>query len=280
MKFSDSLQNLRKQHNISQEQLAEQINVSRQSISKWENGDSYPETEKLIALCEIFDCSLDDLVRGEIKPSASSTTSTDSASVLKQYDQLMNKFSIGIALGVGIILLGTTAFLGIMSLKFLGHYSVAFYDTLSLVVILCCAAIGVPFLIANGLRLANFKLKHPRIDAQYPESTIASFNPKFTTGIAVGVVLLILGAAALIAVQDMAISATSMPAAIFMLFASIAVPIFIFVGIRRGKYNLDEYNKANTPTEHKNEALISKICGVIMLTATIIFFCLGFIGQL
>lgn len=42
MKFGDNLQNLRKQKRMSQEQLAEKVNVSRQSISKWERGESYP----------------------------------------------------------------------------------------------------------------------------------------------------------------------------------------------------------------------------------------------
>ena len=48
--------------NLSQEQLAESLNVTRQSVSKWESGASYPEMDKLLALCKIFNCGLDDLV--------------------------------------------------------------------------------------------------------------------------------------------------------------------------------------------------------------------------
>ena len=47
MTFSDKLAKLRKQKNLTQEQLADILNVSRQSVSKWESGVSYPETEKL-----------------------------------------------------------------------------------------------------------------------------------------------------------------------------------------------------------------------------------------
>lgn len=283
MKFSDNLQNLRKQHNISQEQLAEQINVSRQSISKWESGDSYPETEKLIALCEIFDCKLDDLVRGEVQSAATKSEITGQTTILRQYDQLMNHFSTGVSIGVGIILLGTTALLGIMGLKAFGRNTVAYYDTLGLVALLCSVAIGVPFFIFNAMKLANFKLKHPQIDARYPEDEIDQFNSKFITGIVMGIVILILGIATMILVQDMDIfpaADTTLPPAILLAFATIAVPILVFVGIRRGKYNLAEYNKPQTHANHKNEILIGKICGVIMLSATIIFCLLGFLGQL
>lgn len=48
MKFSDKLQKLRKENNITQEGLADKLNVSRQAVSKWESGTGYPDTEKLI----------------------------------------------------------------------------------------------------------------------------------------------------------------------------------------------------------------------------------------
>jgi len=59
--FSQNLQKLRAEKNISQEQLADKIGVSRQSISAWESGKSSPELEKLIALSELFEISLDEL---------------------------------------------------------------------------------------------------------------------------------------------------------------------------------------------------------------------------
>ena len=65
MKFCENLQKLRKSKNISQEQLAEMLGVTRQSVSKWESGASYPEMEKLTEMCRIFHCSLDSLVNGD-----------------------------------------------------------------------------------------------------------------------------------------------------------------------------------------------------------------------
>ena len=63
MLFADKLQNLRKSKGLSQEELAEKCNVTRQSVSKWETGLGYPETEKLLILCEILDVDLDYLLR-------------------------------------------------------------------------------------------------------------------------------------------------------------------------------------------------------------------------
>lgn len=65
MKFSEKLAKLRKGQNLSQEQLAEKLNVSRQSVSKWESGSSYPEMEKIIQLCKILNCSLDAIIDDE-----------------------------------------------------------------------------------------------------------------------------------------------------------------------------------------------------------------------
>lgn len=62
MKFGENLYNLRKNAKMSQEKLAEKMNVTRQSISKWENGESYPEMEKIMKLCNIFHCKINDLV--------------------------------------------------------------------------------------------------------------------------------------------------------------------------------------------------------------------------
>lgn len=67
MSFGDNLQTLRKERNLSQERLADDLNVSRQCISKWELESAYPETEKLILLSEYFNVSIDTLVKGTVE---------------------------------------------------------------------------------------------------------------------------------------------------------------------------------------------------------------------
>ena len=64
MNFNNRLYQLRKQKGFSQEELANRLNVSRQTVSKWEVGDSTPDMEKLAAMSELFGVSLDQLVLG------------------------------------------------------------------------------------------------------------------------------------------------------------------------------------------------------------------------
>ncbi len=63
MQFNDKLRKLRKKQGYSQEELAEKLNVSRQSVSKWESGTSTPEIQKILLLCDLFQVSTDDLLR-------------------------------------------------------------------------------------------------------------------------------------------------------------------------------------------------------------------------
>ena len=62
MEFNNKLYELRKQKEFSQEELANRLNVSRQTVSKWEVGDSTPDMEKLVAMSDLFGISLDELV--------------------------------------------------------------------------------------------------------------------------------------------------------------------------------------------------------------------------
>lgn len=62
MSFSENLKQIRKEHHLSQEELAELLDVSRQAVSKWEQEQGYPEVEKLLLLCRRLNVSLDALM--------------------------------------------------------------------------------------------------------------------------------------------------------------------------------------------------------------------------
>ena len=65
--FAENLKKIRKEHHLSQEQLAEELGVSRQAISKWESSLAYPEMDKIIFLCDKFHLNIDDLLHKDIK---------------------------------------------------------------------------------------------------------------------------------------------------------------------------------------------------------------------
>ena len=64
MKFNERLMALRKKRGLSQEELGFELGVSRQTVSKWESGQSYPDFQRLVLLADYFDISLDELVLG------------------------------------------------------------------------------------------------------------------------------------------------------------------------------------------------------------------------
>lgn len=117
MDFSERLLTLRKGMDLTQEQLAEKMNVSRQSISKWESGQAVPELDKIIALSMIFDVTTDYL----LKPSEVDELSVKTEMLEKQQQQILirerkhRQISRCIAYSIGVYLL-------FFAVYFIGHF--------------------------------------------------------------------------------------------------------------------------------------------------------------
>ena len=103
MALSEKLYMLRKKSGLSQEQLAEQLNVSRQAISKWESGVSIPESDKLIAISNYFNVSLDYLMK-EDNEQSKDTPQTEQSKSAQMADHTQRSVGFIICIG-GIICL-------------------------------------------------------------------------------------------------------------------------------------------------------------------------------
>ena len=84
MKTGDKIAKLRKQNNLTQDQLASLLKVSRQSVSKWKSNITYPETDKIIRISQIFDCSIDYLLNDKIEDPQAKQIKPDVNSVQEQ----------------------------------------------------------------------------------------------------------------------------------------------------------------------------------------------------
>ena len=82
MSFSENLKQIRREHHLSQEELAELLDVSRQAVSKWEQGQGYPEVEKLLLLSSKLNISLDALMSVEINRDAEVKNENVSGSII------------------------------------------------------------------------------------------------------------------------------------------------------------------------------------------------------
>lgn len=273
MSLGQNLQFLRKRNDITQEQLAEKLDVSRQSISKWESDTTYPEMDKLIQLTQMFHCSMDDLLQKDIR----TLYVEDKA----DYDKHMNTFSKMIALGVTLILSGLTIMLFLSGMGSIKKESSPFYsDAFCTVIFFIFLIIAVAIFIVTGLQHGEFEKKNPYIENFYNEKEIELFHKKFTIMITTGVVLILIGIVIMIGVESVLpnIYEDILPS-IFLLFVTISVCLFVYAGMQQSKYNIKEYNLSHDKESetYKKNQLAGTICGCLMLTATIIYLILGFV---
>ena len=104
MNLGEKIQQLRKQKGLSQEQLATQITVSRQAISKWELGEAKPDTDHVIQLSKIFNVSIDYLLIDDNDKSTDTENEASATSVSVQESRISVQKIIGlILLGVGLV---------------------------------------------------------------------------------------------------------------------------------------------------------------------------------
>lgn len=273
--FGENLQNLRKIKNMSQEQLAEKLDVSRQAVSKWESGSGYPEIDKIISICEIFNCNMDTLMKGKI--------SEDTTADKKRYDNFENTFSKGITLAIGLILFGVTLGLFISNIVPEDSIEADKFSAIGIAVLLCFVVIAVPIFIYLGIRKRDFKNKYPKLPNFYSEEEIDNFNRKFPIMISIGVSLIIIGVILVVLLPGINIVAeeSMIPTSIFMLLVTISVVIFTYYGIQKDKYDIDSYNNENSMNkayaEKQENDIVGRISGAIMLTATAIFLLISFL---
>ncbi|MED4017896.1 MULTISPECIES: helix-turn-helix domain-containing protein [Sutcliffiella] len=112
MSFGEKLLALRKENGLSQEALAEKLNTSRQAISKWENGQGYPETEKIIMISTIFEVSTDFLLKDNV---SENDHSNDGYYVSKEkvegYLDYYTKVGKSLSLGFSLLILSVIPYL-------------------------------------------------------------------------------------------------------------------------------------------------------------------------
>lgn len=103
MKLGEKIYNLRTAKNLSQGDLAEMLGVSRQSISKWENNSAMPDLEKIIKLSDIFEVSIDEMVKGDATFADKQTNAAEAAPKV-EYVQVVQKQTLEGRKIAGIIL--------------------------------------------------------------------------------------------------------------------------------------------------------------------------------
>lgn len=284
MSFADNLVYLRQHYGITQEGLAEQLGVSRQTVSKWEAGTNYPEMDKILVLCDLFNVKLDDLMRGSVVVTREGDT--------ERYDAHMNRFNLSVVAGVACILVGV-GLNGLLD-------ALGWPGNLQAVALLSCVVIGVVLLVMGSLSHGEFKRRNPSIEPRYSDAALDRFGRRFPLLTALGVGIILLDVIMLIGLTPDegtilvgGVSLEELAIAPFMFILAIAVGILIWAGMQKSKYDLSELTYiahrqdlgadlpasaiVKTPEQIRADRIMGVVCGVIMLLATIVFLVWGFV---
>ena len=203
---------LRKRKGWSQEELADKLDISRQSVSKWELGASIPDLDKIIKLSDLFDVTTDYLLKDdaqeiacdvsevfeEVSEPSARKVSVEEANL---FMDLTERLSGRIAFAVSLFILSP------VPLLFLGGVAEYKHSRLTddmaggfgVTILLVLVAIGVAILILNGMQLSEYEYLEKEaifIDyglAEMVEEKRRAFEPKFRVVVTIGVFLCIIG---------------------------------------------------------------------------------------
>lgn len=260
MSFGENLQIIRSKQNMTQEQMAEQLEVTRQSVSKWESGVGYPEMNTILRICELYQVSMDGLMRGTL-------IEKDEAEQ-RRFEKHMKSFARIIAGAVGMII-AATGLAAILD-------EVGVPDNISGMTFMSFVVIAVVMLIVSGMEHGRFVEKYPSVQPYHTEEEIDRFDKKFAWMIAGAVGAILIGII-IVCALDGTKSENTVGGGGFLMIVAVSVATMIIAGIEREIYHVEEYNKSNCPT--KQDKKIGRVCGCIMILATIVFFLWGFLGS-
>lgn len=288
MSFKENLQYLRGSRNMTQEQLAMLLGVSRQAISKWESEKACPEMDKLLMLCDMFGVTLDDLVMGDVRASAG-------CGGAGRVDLAADTDGVAASVGVAAIILGVA-----VGMLFSPEGSVLGPSPVNDVLVTVCtlvgAIVGLALLIPAGIMHGDFRRRHPYVQDFYTDEDKSRASVVLAIGVAIGAVLILAGVCVLVFCDELVADGDAgWPDSVLLACVAAAVFCFIMSGMTHDKVNVDKYNREaeeesvregrSVPHSTMSESdrfysrLTGAICGVIMLLATVVALLMLFLGM-
>ena len=291
MGFRDNLQHLRATRNMTQEQLAMLLGVSRQSVTKWEAEKSYPEMDKLLKICQIFECSLDELVQGDLtgheaEPSTASAVPAGPPQDICGYDEHSRKMARLVPAGVSVML----AVIGI-ALLFANEALFGMEEgALFMMIVLAGVLAGLAFLIPAGMEHAAFVKAHPYIEDFYTEDERTAARRSMARALVAGIGLIFVGACAIVVLGEHR-ETEGLGLCLLLLFVAAGVWFIVRYGMLLGRVNVAEYNKSAAGelevedilnaqvndevreallTKKRHQSKVGAVCGAIMIVATVV----------
>lgn len=291
MILGEKIIRLRKQRAWSQEELASQLGISRQSVSKWESGASIPDLDKIISLSGLFGVSTDYLLKEEIEEietppivrekEEDAPVRSVSLEEATGFLDLTRQTAAKIACGVSCCILSPICLflLGGLS-EYGGKYKISedMAGSLGTTVLLLMVAVGVAVLISNGMRLEKYGYmeKEPFVllygVAGIVEKRKEGFAATFRKCITIGVTLCITGVVPLLlfGARDERIAAiVCMP--LLLCFVSGGVFLFVWAGSINGSFDKVLQIGDHTPEKKETARRTSFFAGAYWCIITAVY---------
>ena len=296
MNLAEKITSLRKQKGWSQEELASQLGISRQSISKWESGSSIPDIENIIFLSKIFGVSTDyllkddDIVNEETSetPESKDTLPKKHVSRDEAYSFLTTKkrFSLKIAVGVMLCILSPAVLITLVGLNH--HNSGIFAERLVTLIGICVmfavVTAAVILFIVSGLSQNKYEYIEKQsllLDSDLKEELIKeseSFYPVFTIHVAIGVALCILSAIPTIVFGIMNIeSLTIISVSSILVLVSIGVFLIVKAAIVKSSYDQLLQKNEYSINSKKARSLLDTASGIYWGVVVIAYLLVSFL---
>lgn len=293
MILADKILTLRKGSGWSQEELAEKLNVSRQSISKWESAASIPDINKILELAKVFGVSTDYLLKDEIEQADSAdvydTQGAVKVTLREAGDFLDSRPVYGRRIGLGVMLCILSPvmliFLAGLSANTSGKLTESTASGIGLATLLVMIAVAVAVFIASSLKVKQFAyFSESDIELEYGVSGIlrekwTAFNNKHAVYTVTGVILCILCPLPLIIAGILGASGIICIAltCLLLTIVSIAVYMFIYSGIIKGGYDLLLKEGDYNPREKERNKTTEKFGGFYWPVIVAIYLAYSFI---
>ena len=177
MNTAQRLQQLRKEKGMSQEELAEKMNVTRQAVSKWESAQTIPDVEKILAMSRLFGVTTDYLMKEELEaeeflevPEDTGTVRRVSMEEANEFLEVKRQTAKPIAAGVFLCIISPVTLMVLSTAAEMGRFAAgeAVADAIGLSVLLVLVAAAVSVFIICGMKTKRFEyLEHEIIDTEY-----------------------------------------------------------------------------------------------------------------
>lgn len=294
MILADKIIQLRKQNGWSQEELAEKMNVSRQSVSKWEGAQSAPDLQKILMMAELFGVTTDYLLKDDMEAEEYVGESVEDSSVRKvtlaeanEFIDLQKVISKKIALGVLLCIMSPICLILLSAFSDAQLFNVSenMVVAIGVSVLLLMVAAAVTIFVSCGFKDSPFEyLEKETFETEYGVTGMVkekqkAFKSTYTKSNIIGVALCIMAAIPLIATSfsenDVLISAMI---CVLLLFVAVAVFLFVAAGVRWSSMQKLLQEGDYTDKKKKESIIKEKLGGIYWPIIVAIYLAWSFIS--